>query len=90
MFFLNKVDIDKRFKLLRAELQSLSISEELRGWNWQSPPVEPPSKNIFFGVSDLAARYCETLRDVYLKRVENIKPPPSLKMFEGIVYHGVA
>ncbi|MEM3526443.1 MAG: type I-A CRISPR-associated protein Cas4/Csa1, partial [Candidatus Jordarchaeaceae archaeon] len=82
--------MDKRFKLLRTEFQSLGISEELRGWNWQSPPVEPPSRSIFSGVSDLAARYCKTLRDVYLKKVENIKPPPNLKMFEGIVYHDVA
>ena len=90
MFFLNKADLDKRFKLLRAELQGLGISEELRGWSWQSPPVEPPIKEVLFGVGDLAARYCETLRDIYLKRVEGIKPPPSIKMFEGIVYHGVA
>ncbi|MEM0172095.1 MAG: type I-A CRISPR-associated protein Cas4/Csa1 [Thermoproteota archaeon] len=90
MFFLNKADLNKRFKLLRTEFQSLGISEELRGWSWQSPPVEPPSRSLFFGVGDLAARYCKTLRDIYLKRVENIKPPPNLKMFEGIVYHGVA
>ncbi|MEM0050405.1 MAG: CRISPR-associated protein Cas4, partial [Candidatus Bathyarchaeia archaeon] len=90
MFFLSKADLDKRFKLLRTEFQSLGISEELRGWSWQSPPVEPPSRSLFFGVGDLAARYCKTLRDIYLKRVENIKPPPNLKMFEGIVYHGVA
>ena len=90
MFFLNRVDLDKRFKILRAELQSLGISEELRGWSWQSPPVEPPSRDLFFGVSDLAARYCETLRDLYLKKVEDVKPPPSPKMFEGIVYHDVA
>jgi CRISPR-associated protein Csa1 len=90
MFFLNKADLDKKFKLLRTELQNLGISEELRGWNWQSPPVEPPARNMFFGVSDLAARYCKTLRDIYLKRIENIKPPPNLKMFEGIIYHGMA
>ncbi|MEM3573767.1 MAG: CRISPR-associated protein Cas4, partial [Nitrososphaeria archaeon] len=85
MFFLNKSDLDKKFKILRTELQRLGISEELRGWSWQSPPVEPPSRSLFFGVGDLAARYCKTLRDIYLKRVENIKPPPNLKMFEGIV-----
>jgi len=90
MFFLNRIDLDKKFKILRSEFQKLGVSEELRGWSWQSSPVEPPSRNLFFGVSDLAARYCATLRDVYLKRVLNVKPPPSLKMFEGIVYHGVA
>ncbi|MEM2173311.1 MAG: CRISPR-associated protein Cas4, partial [Thermoproteota archaeon] len=77
MFFLDRSNLDKRVKILRVELQKLSISEDLRGWNWQSPPVEPPSRSLFFGVGDLAARYCKTLRDVYLKRVENVKPPPS-------------
>jgi CRISPR-associated protein Csa1 len=90
MFFLNKADLGKRFKILRTELQSLGISEELRGWNWQSAPVEPPVRNVFFGVGDLAARYCKTLRDIYLKKVENVKPPPNIKMFEGIIYHSVA
>lgn len=90
MFFLNKSDLDKKFKILRAELQNLNISEELRGWNWQNPPIEPLSREILFGVGDLAARYCETLRDIYLKKVQNIKPLPNIKMFDGIVYHAIA
>lgn len=90
MFFLSMFDLDKRFRLLRVERDRLSVSEELRGWNWSSPPVEPPSRSALFGVSELAARYCPTLRDIYLRRVEGIKAPPNLKMFRGIALHRVA
>lgn len=90
MFFLNKVELDKKFKILRTEYQKLGISEELRGWSWDSPPIEPPIRNATFSVSDIAARYCATLRDIYLKRVKNIKPPLNIKTFEGIIYHNIA
>lgn len=90
MFFLNKVEIDKKFRLLRNEYQTFGISEELRGWNWNNPPIEPPIKNVALSVNDIAARYCSTLRDIYLKKVKNIKPPPNIKMLEGIIYHNVA
>jgi len=90
MFFLNKADLDKRFKLLRGEYDKLGVSEELRGWNYDEPPVKPPSKSATFGVSELAARYCPTLRDVYLKHVLRVKFPPSLKLIRGIILHYVA
>lgn len=90
MFFINKNDLEKRFRLLRKEISIKGISEELRGWNYDQPPIEPPIKEIFFGVGDLASRYCPTLRDIYLKRILNIKPPPSLKMVRGIAYHYIS
>jgi CRISPR-associated protein Csa1 len=90
MFFLNRSDLDKKFKQLRIELQSIGISDELRGWSWDEPPVGPSLKGLLLSVSELASRYCDTLRDIYLRRVEYKLPPPSLKMFEGIVYHFIA
>jgi CRISPR-associated protein Csa1 len=90
MFFLNPVDLDKRLRRLRLELQRVSISDELRGWSWDSPPVEPPLKSLYISLSELASRYCETLRDIYLRRVEHVSPPPSLKMVEGLIYHKIA
>ncbi|MEM2960833.1 MAG: type I-A CRISPR-associated protein Cas4/Csa1 [Candidatus Bathyarchaeia archaeon] len=81
--------MDRRFRLLRKEFEVRGVSEELRGWSFDSPPVEPPSRSVLFSVSELAMRYCETMRDIYLKRVLNVKPPPSLKMARGIVLHAV-
>lgn len=90
MFFLDRLDLDRRFRLLRKELAARGVSEELRGWSFDSPPVEPPSRSVLFGVSELAMRYCPTMRDVYLKRVLRVKPPPSVKMARGIALHAVS
>ncbi|MCW1308334.1 MAG: type I-A CRISPR-associated protein Cas4/Csa1 [Candidatus Parvarchaeota archaeon] len=89
LFFLDRLDLDRRFRLLRRELDVRGVSEELRGWSFDSSPVEPPSRSALFGVSELAMRYCESMRDIYLKRVLNVKPPPTIKMARGIVLHAV-
>jgi len=89
MFFLDRLDLDRRFRLLRRELESRGVGEELRGWSFDSPPVEPPSRSILFSVSELAGRYCGSMRDIYLRRVLNVKPPPSIKMARGVVLHAV-
>lgn len=44
---------------------------------------------LLFGVGELASRYCPTLRDIWLKRVAKVKPPPNVKMIRGIAYHDV-
>jgi len=89
MFFLDRADMDKRFKVLRQELVERPISSELRGWSYESPPIKPLSTSLRFGVGELAGRYCETLRDIYLRRVLGVRPPPSFKMARGIAFHEV-
>ncbi|ARM74583.1 type I-A CRISPR-associated protein Cas4/Csa1 [Acidianus manzaensis] len=52
------------------------ISEELRGWNWNEPPIYP-SSNTLLNVSDLTNGFCQTQRYVYLKYKGNkveVKP----------------
>jgi CRISPR-associated protein Csa1 len=89
LFFLDKLDLDRRFRLLRRELGAKGVSEELRGWSFDSPPVEPPSRSVLFSVSELAGRYCGSMRDVYLRRVLNVKPPSSIRIARGVVLHAV-
>lgn len=89
MLFLDKADMDKRFRVLRQELCERPISNDLRGWGYESPPVKPLSTSLRFGVGELASRYCETLRDIYLRRVLGVRPPPSFKMVRGIAFHEV-
>jgi len=89
LFFLDRLDLDRRFKLLRKELEAKGVSEELRGWSFDSPPVEPPSRSVLFSVSELAGRYCQSLRDIYLRRVLNVKPPPNIRTARGAVLHAV-
>ncbi|WP_229569082.1 type I-A CRISPR-associated protein Cas4/Csa1 [Saccharolobus caldissimus] len=54
--------------LLSRRLKSFprAISEELRGWKWDEPPIYP-SSNTLLNVSDLTNGFCETQRFVYLK-----------------------
>ena len=89
MFFIDRLDLDRRMQVLRKEIAERGISEELRGWNFHSPPVQPVGPGLLFGVGELASRYCPTMRDIWLKRVARVKPPPNVKMVRGIAYHEV-
>jgi CRISPR/Cas system-associated exonuclease Cas4 (RecB family) len=33
-------EVEKRIKVMRKELEKFGISEELRGYSWDSPPVD--------------------------------------------------
>ena len=63
------------------------VSEELRGWAWKSPPVEPLVDGMGLGVWGVVAGYCETRRDVYLHRVLKLRPEPSHAMLWGRAVH---
>jgi len=65
------------------------IDESLRGWNWYKPPVEPPTHAVKLSVSEIAYRYCPTMRDLYLKRVMRVRMYPTPPMLEGRLYHEV-
>ncbi len=80
---------DKRLSLLRDELSQLPISEEVRGWSYLSPPVRPPPSSFPLTVSELSARYCETLRDVYVRRVKKVAQPFTVKLARGSLLHEV-
>ena len=48
------------------------VPEELRGWSYHTPPVRP---RAYLGLSmwEAAYRYCDSKRDLYLKRVVKAK-----------------
>lgn len=71
---------------MRKELERFGISEELRGYNWHNPPVEPIEYGITLSVSDFYL-ICPTMRDIYLKYVEKLKPEPNSYMLSGLAYH---
>lgn len=83
---------EERRRLARGLLpaaRSMDVVDELRGWSWGRPPLDPvyPTR---LGVSEVANHYCETGRDLYLRRVERIQVPPSPAMAAGGMLHGVA
>ncbi len=61
------------------------IDEVLRGWAWSNPPLSPPY-DIKLPLNDIVLRYCESLRDVYLKYVEGVTRPPLLNMVTEELY----
>ncbi|WP_456328625.1 type I-A CRISPR-associated protein Cas4/Csa1 [Archaeoglobus sp.] len=88
MFFLDPIEVEKRIRKMRKCLEMFRISEELRGYNWDTPPVEPPSDNLRLSISDFFG-FCESMRDIYLKYVEGVKPIPNKYMLAGLAYHEV-
>jgi CRISPR-associated protein Csa1 len=65
------------------------ISEEVRGWSWDRPPLEPPYENILLPMWEVCGKYCSTNRDLYLRHVEKIKVEPSESMQIGALYHSL-
>lgn len=89
MFFIDRLDLDRRFRVLRRTFAARGINEELRGWSFEEPPVQPPGEAHLLSVSELAGRYCRSLRDIYLRRVLKVGPPPSVKLVRGLAFHVV-
>jgi len=63
-------------------------SEDWRGWSWDRPPLEPPY-DVILTLHEVASQHCPTGRDIYLRRVEGVRPPPNERMIRGIILHSV-
>ncbi|MDW8074096.1 MAG: type I-A CRISPR-associated protein Cas4/Csa1 [Nitrososphaerota archaeon] len=72
--------------MLRSMLYEVGISNDFRGWSFAKPPVKP-MRDTLLSVSELASRYCPTMRDIFLKKVLKMQAPQSFKMFRGVAYH---
>ena len=62
------------------------VDEELRGWNWDSPPLKPRAY-LELGVSEVAGKYCDTRRDIWLKRKASIQPQHVETLAKGKMVH---
>ena len=81
------LDFEKRIRVMRKVIESTGISEELRGYSWEKPPVEPIN-DVRISVSDLNS-FCSTRRNVFLKYVMKEKVEPNKYMLRGLAYHRV-
>jgi len=86
MYFLNEEERLYLNKSLIPQSREMYIDQDLRGWNWQRPPLEPVY-DIKLGVFEVANNYCPTDRDLYLRRVLNIETVPNQQMIEGSILH---
>jgi CRISPR-associated protein Csa1 len=80
---------DERKKLLKSFLpksREQGVAEELRGWNWHQPPLEPVY-DVRLPLYQIANKYCGSGRDLYLHRVEKKKSIANIAMKKGSLYH---
>jgi CRISPR-associated protein Csa1 len=72
----------------RRRSREVVVDERFRGWSWEFAPIDPPY-DIQLPLSDIAARYCESMRDIYLRYVLRKRKPSNVRMIEGRLYHQV-
>ncbi len=77
------------FRRYRKRSREIVVDERFRGWAWELPPIDPPY-DITLGLSSITSRYCPSMRDIYLKYVENKRGLRNIKMVEGSLYHAIA
>ncbi len=65
-----------------------SVPVELRGWRWDEPPVRPRAY-LGLGVSEVAYRYCDSFRDLWLRRVKGVSGGAGGHLRVGLVVHEV-
>jgi CRISPR-associated protein Csa1 len=83
-------ELEERFVMRRLlpDARREGVVEELRGWNWHQPPVRPVYEAPL-GVYEVAARYCQNGRDIYLRRVQGLRTVPNRGMLDGRALHGL-
>jgi len=86
MYFLSEQEKRLLLRRLLPQARDRGIAEELRGWNWDKPPLSP-IYDVKLGIFEIAGKYCPTGRDLYLRRVLDVKTPPTQAMIEGAALH---
>lgn len=87
MYFLNEEEKRLLLRRILPQARQKDIAPELRGWNWDKPPLSPIYDTVKLGVADIANNYCPSNRDLYLRRVMGIKTPANRPMLEGGLLH---
>lgn len=86
VYFLTEEERKRLLKGLLPKSREVAVAEELRGWNWHQPPLEP-IYDVRLALYEVAGKYCPTGRDVFLRRVMKIKVKPNKAMVAGGVFH---
>lgn len=80
-------NVERKIRGLRKVMENNGISEELRGYRWDTPPVEPIN-DLKISVSDINS-FCETRRDIYIKYILRERGEINSYMLRGLAYHRV-
>jgi CRISPR-associated protein Csa1 len=88
MFFLTEEERQFLIRGLLPRAHEEVVNSELRGWNWNVPPLAPPYE-LKLPLYQVAGRYCDSGRDLYLYHALKVRPTPTPQMVEGRVLHEV-
>lgn len=88
MYFLTTEERKIFTRKMLPQARRLDVAEELRGWNWHQPPLEP-YRDTRLGVAEVSNFYCSTNRDLYLSRVLKEKLHPNYAMLSGKLFHQI-
>jgi len=86
VYFLNDVEHKYIVMNLRPKIRANPVPEELRGWNWHSPPLKP-YYDVKLPMYLVCSSYCKTARDVYLTMVEGKKGEEDFNISLGKAVH---
>lgn len=86
MYFLTEEERKQLLKGYLPKSREAGVAEELRGWNWHQPPLQPVYDQSL-ALYEVANSYCPINRDLFLRRVQKIKTRPNLAMLKGIIFH---
>ena len=88
MYFLSSEERQFLLKGLLPQTREMNVVDELRGWNWNRPPLSPVYE-AKLALYEIAGKYCPCGRDIYMKRVMGEKGELNFLMIQGIVLHDV-
>lgn len=86
MYFLSDVDQKKLMDKILPSSRSVGVSEDLRGWNWNKPPLKPMYEERV-PMYSVCSKYCPTSRDVFLDRVMRVPSKPNENVILGVALH---
>lgn len=86
MYFLTEEERQKLVRGLLPEAREREIAPELRGWNWNQPPLEAMYEQKL-ALFEIAGKYCPTARDLYLRKVEQVGTEWNQAMIRGKILH---
>jgi len=88
VYFLSEEERARVLKDLIPTARRIGVADELRGWNWHEPPLAPLYE-VPIAMYEVAGKYCDSGRDVYLRRVEKVRGTTTPPLVRGSALHEV-
>ncbi len=85
---ISRLDVLRGLRRLHWKREKDPVPGEVRGWNWDHPPVRP-RVYLGLGVYEVAYRYCPNARDVFLRRIRRVRAEQTQALWFGGMVHKV-